>query len=435
MSIVAIVGRPNVGKSTLFNRLVGARQAIVDEFSGVTRDRHYGKTMWNGKEFTIIDTGGYVRGSDDVFEKAIRNQVGYALEEADVVLFVVDVKDGLTDLDKEVADYLRLIKKPVILAANKADNPGRAFESAEFYQLGMGDVFPISAINGSGTGELLDELTGYLPETPEEEERDEEIPRIAVVGRPNAGKSSLINLLTGQDRNIVTPIAGTTRDSVDTHYKGFGFEYIFVDTAGLRKKSKVHEDLEFYSVIRTIKSIEESDVCVLMVDAQVGFNVQDVNLFSLIQRNKKGVIILVNKWDLIEKNTDSVKEFTKAIHERIAPFTDVPILFVSVKDKQRIHKAMEMINRVYQNRKRKIKTSELNELMLPIIQQTPPPAIKGKYIKIKYVTQLPKPFPAFAFFANLPQYLKEPYRRFLENQIRAHFDFHGVPILISLKKK
>tara|TARA_R110002050_G_scaffold290260_1_gene443734 strand:+ start:65570 stop:66874 length:1305 start_codon:yes stop_codon:yes gene_type:complete len=434
MAIVAIIGRPNVGKSTLFNRLVGSRDAIVNEFSGVTRDRHYGKSDWNGKEFTIIDTGGYVTGSDDVFEKEIRNQVSHALDEADMIIFVVDVVDGLTDLDKEVASIVRPLTKNIILATNKVDNSQREMMVHEFYQLGMGEVFPISAINGSGTGELLDELVKRLPE--EEEKEESEFPKIAVVGRPNAGKSSFINQLTGQDRNIVTPVAGTTRDSINTHFNAYGFEFDFVDTAGLRKKTKVHEDLEFYSTLRTIKSIEESDVCILMIDATVGFNVQDVTIFSLIQRNKKGVVILINKWDLVEnKSTNSLKEYEQSIRDRIAPFTDVPMVFVSVKDKQRLIKALDITLKVYENKKQKISTSKLNEFFLPLIERNPPPALKGKFIKIKYVTMLPKPFPAFAFFANLPQYVKDPYKRFLENKLREHFDFTGIPIVISMKKK
>lgn len=434
MAIVAIIGRPNVGKSTLFNRLVGTRDAIVNEFSGVTRDRHYGKTEWNGRDFSIIDTGGYVTGSDDVFEKEIRNQVSHALDEADMIIFVVDVADGLTDLDKEVASIVRPYQKNIILACNKADNSDRVMMSHEFYQLGMGDVYPISAINGSGTGELLDELVSRFPEEVEQEES--EFPKVAVVGRPNAGKSSFINQLTGQDRNIVTDIAGTTRDSINTHFNAYGFEFDFVDTAGLRKRTKVHEDLEFYSTLRTIKSIEESDVCILMIDATVGFNVQDVSIFSLIQRNKKGVVILVNKWDLVEnKTTHTIKEFENQIKERIAPFVDVPIIFVSVKDKQRLIKALDMTLKVYDNKTQKIKTSELNEFFLPIIEKYPPPALKGKFIKIKYVTMLPKPFPTFAFFANLPQYIKDPYKRFLENKLREHYNFSGIPIVISMKKK
>lgn len=434
MAIVAIIGRPNVGKSTLFNRLVGQRDAIVNEFSGVTRDRHYGKSEWNGKEFTIIDTGGYVTGSDDVFEKEIRNQVSHALDEADIILFVVDVFDGLTDLDKEVASIIRPINNNIILVSNKADNSERQMMASEFYQLGMGDVFPISAINGSGTGEMLDELVTRLPE--EEEKEETNYPKIAVVGRPNAGKSSFINTLTGQDRNIVTDVAGTTRDAINTHYKAYGFEFDFVDTAGLRKKTKVHEDLEFYSTLRTIKSIEEADVCILMVDATVGFNVQDVTIFSLAQRNKKGIVILVNKWDLVEnKTTNTLKEYQEAIRERIAPFTDVPIVFISVKDKQRLIKALDTTLKVYENRNQKITTSKLNEYFLPLIEKYPPPALKGKFVKIKYVTQLPKPFPAIAFFANLPQYIKDPYKRFLENKLRENWDFNGIPVVINVKQK
>lgn len=432
-NFLAIVGRPNVGKSTFFNRLIGMRQAIVDEFSGVTRDRHYGKSEWGKHEFSVIDTGGYVTGSDDIFEEEIRKQVILAIEEADVIIFMVDVFDGLTDLDNEVANVLRQTDKPIFVVANKSDNHERAFMSAEFYSLGLGEVFPISAVNGAGTGDLLDAVIKKFPEPVEEEILD--LPRISVVGRPNAGKSSLVNALLGKERNIVTPISGTTRDSIDTRYNAYGFDFFLVDTAGLRKKSKVHEDLEFYSVMRSIRSIEHSDVCILMIDATVGFTVQDVNIFGLIEKNNKGVVILVNKWDLVEKDTFTSKKFEEQIREKIAPFTDVEIIFTSVKEKQRIHKALEVAINTYERRSRKIKTSELNEIFLPIIEHTPPPAIKGKYIKVKYVTQLPTPFPSFAFFANLPQYIKEPYKRFLENQIRDHFDFRGTPIQVFIRKK
>ena len=432
-NFVAIVGRPNVGKSTFFNRLIGMRQAIVDEFSGVTRDRHYGKSEWGKHEFSVIDTGGYVTGSDDIFEEEIRKQVALAIDEADVIIFMVDVFAGLTDLDSEVANYLRQSKKPVFLVANKSDNHERAYMASEFYALGLGEVYPISAVNGSGTGDLLDAMVNKFPEPVEEEEID--LPRISVVGRPNAGKSSLVNALLGEERNIVTPISGTTRDSIDTRYNAYGFDFLLVDTAGVRKKSKVHDDLEFYSVMRSIRSIEHSDVCVLMIDATEGFTVQDVNIFGLIEKNKKGVVILVNKWDLVEKDTHTSKMFEEEIRKKIAPFTDVQIIFTSVKEKQRIHKALEAAVKTYESRSNKIKTSELNELFLPIIEAYPPPAIKGKYIKIKYVTQLPTPFPAFAFFANLPQYVKDPYKRFLENKLRDHYNFTGNPIQIFIRKK
>lgn len=431
--IVAIVGRPNVGKSTFFNRLIGKREAIVDSFSGVTRDRHYGKSEWIGREFTLIDTGGYVEHSDDIFDQEIRKQVSIAMDEANAIVFMVDVVDGLTDMDKEVANLLRSSEKPVYLVANKADNNMRMAESGEFYQLGLGTVYPISSINGSGTGELLDELIKELPK--EENEDESELPRIAIVGRPNAGKSSLINTLIGEDRNIVTPIAGTTRDTNDVHFNGFGLDLILVDTAGIRKKGKVHEDLEFYSVMRSIRAIEQSDVCMLMIDASQDLGAQDLNIFHLVQKNRKGVVVLVNKWDLIEKDTTTAKSFKVALKERLAPFDDVDIIFTSVLKKQRILKAFESAVRAFQNKTRKIKTSKLNNILLPIIEATPPPSIKGKYVKIKYVTQLPTRFPAFAFFCNLPQYIKEPYKRFIENQLRKHFDFTGVPVQVYFRKK
>lgn len=432
-NIVAIVGRPNVGKSTFFNRLVGRREAIVDEFSGVTRDRHYGKAEWTGHHFSVIDTGGYINGSDDEFEGEIRKQVVLAIEEADALIFMVDVEVGITAMDKEVANLLRQSDKKTYLVANKVDTPQRIAMAAEFYGMGLGEVFTVSSINGSGTGELLDEV---VKEFSRDEEEDEiEIPRISVVGRPNAGKSSFINALLGVDRNIVTPVAGTTRDSVDTRYKAYGFDFMLVDTAGVRKKSKVHEDLEFYSVMRSIRAIENSDVCILMIDAAEGIGVQDINIFGLIQKNNKGVVILINKWDLVEKDTHTAKKFEEEIKKRIAPFKDVEIIFTSVLNKQRIHKALEAAVNTYNNRTRKLKTSELNDVLLPIIQQNPPPATKGKYIKIKYITQLPLAYPSFAFFANLPQYVKDPYKRFLENKLRENWDFTGTPITIYMRKK
>jgi GTPase len=432
-NIVAIIGRPNVGKSTFFNRLIGGRKAIVDSFSGVTRDRHYGKTDWIGREFTVIDTGGYVDHTEDIFEKEINKQVAIAIEEATVLIFMVDVIDGLTDMDKEVANLLRGSTKPVFLAANKADTNIRANESAEFYALGLGEVFAVSSINGAGTGDLLDAVVGALPEEPEQEEN--ELPKIAVVGRPNAGKSSLINTIIGEDRNIVTDIAGTTRDSTDVVFKGFGLELVLVDTAGIRKKAKVHEDLEFYSVMRSINAIENSDVCMLMIDAKEGLGVQDLNIFSLIEKNRKAAVVVVNKWDLIEKETNTSKEFERNLKERLAPFTDIEIIFTSVLNKQRILKAFEAAVKAFKNKTRRIKTSELNEFLLPIIEAYPPPQLKGKFVKIKFVTQLPTRFPAFAFFCNLPQYVKDPYKRFLENKIRAKYNFTGSPMEIYMRQK
>ncbi|MEJ2162128.1 MAG: ribosome biogenesis GTPase Der [Robiginitalea sp.] len=430
--IVAVVGRPNVGKSTFFNRMIQRREAIVDAVSGVTRDRHYGKTDWNGKEFSLIDTGGYVVGSDDVFEREIDKQVELAIEEADAILFLVDVETGVTGMDEDVARLLRRVEKPVFLVVNKVDNNKRLEDAVEFYNLGLGDFYPISSINGSGTGELLDALTEVLPEA---ELPVEDMPRFAVVGRPNAGKSSFINALLGEERYIVTDVAGTTRDSIDTTYNRFGFEFKLVDTAGIRRKSKVKEDLEFYSVMRSVRTIEHSDVCLILVDATRGFDGQVQNIFWLAQRNHKGIVILVNKWDLVEKDTGSTKEYTREIREAIAPFTDVPILFISVQSKQRIYKAIETAVEVYQNRSRRIPTRKLNDVMLPIIEKYPPPSTKGKYVKIKFCTQLPTAYPQFAFFCNLPQYVRDPYKRFLENKIRENFVFTGVPMSIFMRKK
>jgi GTP-binding protein len=430
--IVAIVGRPNVGKSTLFNRMIQRREAIVDSVSGVTRDRHYGKSDWNGKEFSLIDTGGYVLGSEDVFEKEIDRQVELAIAEADAILFMVDAETGITGMDQDVARLLRKVEKPIFLVVNKVDNTKRREDAVEFYNLGLGEIYPISSINGSGTGELLDAVAEVLPDAPLPVD---ELPRFAVVGRPNAGKSSFINALLGEDRYIVTDIAGTTRDSIDTTYNRFGFDFKLVDTAGIRRKAKVKEDLEFYSVMRSVRTIEHSDVCLLLVDATRGFDGQVQNIFWLAHRNNKGIVILVNKWDLVEKDTNSVKEFTKHIKEAISPFIDVPIVFISVKNKQRVLKALETAVEVYQNRSRRISTSKLNDIMLPIIESRPPPSLKGKYVKIKFCTQLPTNYPQFAFFCNLPQYVKDPYKRFIENQLREHFEFTGVPMSIFMRKK
>lgn len=429
-NIVAIVGRPNVGKSTLFNRLIEERKAIVDEVSGVTRDRHYGKAEWTGLSFSVIDTGGFIHGSDDVFEDEIRKQVRLAIDEANVILFVVDVTTGLTDLDEEVAGLLRKSGKKVLLVANKVDSNSRMYDNVEFYKLGLGEIYNISAISGSGTGELLDEVVRDFQDDVIEED---DLPKFAIVGQPNVGKSSLLNTLLGMERTIVTPIAGTTRDTIYTRFKGFGFDFYLIDTAGLRRKARVTEDIEFYSVMRTIRAIEESDVCILMIDASVGLTAQDINIYSLAERNKKGIVLLVNKWDLVEeKNTKKVEE---EIRKKLAPFNDIPIVFTSVIKKQRIHKALELALEVYQNRKQKISTSQLNKIMLPAIEHYPPPATKGKSIKIKYVTQLPGNTPRFAFFCNLPQYIKDPYRRYLENQLRTNFNFQGVPISIHLRSK
>jgi GTP-binding protein len=432
-NIVAIVGRPNVGKSTFFNRLIQRREAIVDAVSGVTRDRHYGKSDWNGKEFSLIDTGGYVKGSYDVFEAEIDKQVELAIDEADAIIFMVDVESGVTGMDEDVAKLLRKVDKPVFLVVNKVDNAKRAEDAVEFYSLGLGDYFTIASINGSGTGDLLDALVEALPE--QEDVEEDELPRFAVVGRPNAGKSSFINALIGEDRYIVTDIAGTTRDSIDTKYNRFGFEFNLVDTAGIRRKSKVKENLEFYSVMRSVRAIEHADVCLLVCDATRGFDGQVQNIFWLAERNRKGIVILVNKWDLVEKDNKTTKDFEKYIRQQIEPFTDVPIVFISALTKQRIFKAIETAVEVYKNRSKRVKTSVLNDVLLPIIENYPPPAYKGKFVKIKYIMQLPTPQPQFAFFCNLPQYVKEPYKRFLENKLREHFDFHGVPVSVYMRKK
>ena len=432
--IVAIVGRPNVGKSTLFNRLIEQRKAIVDETAGVTRDRNYGKGQWNGVEFSVIDTGGYVVNSDDVFEAEINKQVHLAIDEADVITFVVDVESGITDLDDAIAEILRRSKKQVILVVNKVDNNARILDAQEFYGLGLGEIYCISSMTGSGTGDMLDALVEKLPDLPGVDEQHE-LPHLSVVGRPNVGKSSFINALIGENRNFVTDVAGTTRDSIHTRYNKFGHDFMIVDTAGLRKKGKVNEDLEFYSVLRSVRTIENSDVCLLMIDATRGIEAQDMNIFNLIIKNKKGVVILVNKWDLIEKDTQSTKKFAEQIRNRIAPFVDVPILFISALTKQRVHKALETAIEVYENRKRRIKTSELNEVLLEAIDNYGPPSVKGKFIKIKYCTQLPTATPAFALFANLPQYIREPYKRYIENQLRDNFKFTGVPIQIFFRQK
>jgi len=432
-NIVAIVGRPNVGKSTFFNRLIQRREAIIDSVSGVTRDRHYGKSDWNGHKFSLIDTGGYVKGSDDIFEAEIDKQVELAIEEADAIIFIVDVETGVTSMDEEVANLLRKVDKPVLLAVNKVDNNKRLANAVEFYALGLGDYFPIASTNGSGTGDLLDALVEALPEIEEEEET--ELPRFAVVGRPNAGKSSFINSLIGEDRYIVTDIAGTTRDSIDTRYNRFGFEFNLVDTAGIRRKSKVKENLEFYSVMRSVRAIENCDVCLVVLDATRGFDGQVQNIFWLAQRNNKGIVILVNKWDLLDKETNTLKEYEAMIRREIEPFTDVPIVFISVLTKQRVFKAIETAVKVFENRSKKVKTRLLNDVMLPIIEKNPPPAYKGKFVKIKFCTQLPTPHPQFAFFCNLPQYVRDPYKRFIENKLRQEFDFEGVPITIFFRKK
>jgi GTP-binding protein len=431
--IVAIVGRPNVGKSTLFNRLTESRNAIVDEVSGVTRDRNYGTCNWNGIDFSVIDTGGYVEGSEDIFEEEINKQVLLAIEESDVIIFMVDVTTGIHELDKSVASMLRKADRKILLVVNKVDNNLRLIDANEFYNLGLGDYFALSSMNGSGTGELLDEVVSSLPASEPEDIPD--IPRVAIVGRPNVGKSSLINALLGEERNIVTPLAGTTRDSIYTRFNKFKHDFLLVDTAGLRKKGKVSEDVEFYSVMRAVRTIENADICLLMIDGTRGLESQDMNIISLILKNNKGMILLVNKWDLIEKENDTSKKVEQEIRSRTAPFVDYPILFISAINKQRIHKVLDLIETVNRNRTRKIATSELNEVMLEIVKQNPPPALKGKYVKIKYVTQLPIHTPAFAFFCNLPQYVKEPYRRYIENRFRERYEFTGVPLRIFFRKK
>lgn len=432
-NIIAIVGRPNVGKSTLFNRFVESRQAIVEEMSGVTRDRIYGKGEWCGYEFSIIDTGGYVKGSEDIFEGEIRKQVELAIDEATVIVFVVDVTTGITDLDEAVAKMLRQTKKKVFLVANKVDNTQRVGLSSEFWSLGVGDVYDVSATNGGGTGELLDDIVKEfkIKELPKEDD----LPRFAIVGKPNVGKSSLINALLGKERNIVTPISGTTRDAINTHYNAYGFDFMLIDTAGIRKKAKVNEDIEYYSVLRSVRTIENADVCIFMIDATEGIQKQDLHIYYMCEKNHKGIVVLVNKWDLVDKTHKTTKEFEDKIREQLAPFNDVPIIFTSALTKQRIHKALEEGMRVYENRVKKIATSKLNEVMQEVIEHNPPPSVKGKYIKIKFVSQLPTHAPAFAFFCNLPQYIRDDYKRFLENKLRDHFDFEGVPVRIFFRKK
>ena len=437
MNLVAIVGRPNVGKSTLFNRLVGIRQAIVDETAGVTRDRHYGKCEWCGHEFSVVDTGGFTSNSDDVFEGEIRRQVMIAIEECDLVLFMVEAATGITDFDSEIADMLRKCRKPVLLVVNKVDTGDKMYDSYQFYGMGLGDPVCIAAATGGGTGDMLDKVVEMLPKTSSDEVNPEEgLPRYTIVGKPNVGKSSMTNALLGEERNIVTPVAGTTRDAISSHYNKYGSEFILVDTAGLRKKARVNEDLEFYSVMRAIKAVENSDVCILMVDATQGVEAQDMAIFNLIIRNRKGCVIVVNKWDLVENKTaNSVKEYTEAIKKRIAPFSDIPIVFTSATGKQRLLDVIKAADLVYGNYSRRIPTSELNDVMLPEIENYPPPAWKGKYIKIKYITQLPTKSPSFAFFCNLPQYIRDPYKRFLENKLRSHFDFRGCALQIFLRQK
>lgn len=431
-NIVAIVGRPNVGKSTLFNRLTESRKAIVDETAGVTRDRHYGHAEWIGRLFSVIDTGGYVVGSDDIFEKEIRKQVDLAIDEANLIVFVVDVADGLTDLDKEVANLLRRSGKKIFLAANKVDSAARLHDSNEFYALGIGDPFPISGMSGSGTGELLDALVeSFEPDDVE----IPDLPRIAIIGQPNVGKSSLLNALIGEERSIVTPLAGTTRDTIYKRYNTFGFDFLLIDTAGLRKKRSVKEDIEFYSVMRSIRAIEEADVCLMMLDATNGITAQDLNIFHLCERNRKGVVILVNKWDLMEKDTNTARKLEAEIRRRIEPFSDVPVIFISVLNLQRVHKALETALQVFNNKTQRIATSKLNKVILPFVDNYPPPSVKGKSISIKYITQLPGQSPSFAFFANHPQYIQESYRRFIENKMREHFDFSGVPVTIYFRNK
>nr|WKN35326.1 ribosome biogenesis GTPase Der [Tunicatimonas sp. TK19036] len=433
-NIVAIVGRPNVGKSTFFNRLIEQRKAIMDDVSGVTRDRHYGYGQWSGKYFTVIDTGGYVANSDDVFEEAIRNQVQLALDEASVILFMVDVETGVTDLDESFAKELRSTEKPIYIIANKADNADRTFQAAEFYSLGLGEVFAISSASGSGTGDLLDQVITHL-ESEDEEDPDAGIPRLAILGRPNVGKSSFLNVLLGQERSIVTDIAGTTRDALHSHYNLYGKEFILIDTAGLRKKAKISDNIEFYSTIRSVQALQESDICIIMLDAQRGMEAQDMSIVQLAHKNKKGILILVNKWDLIDKDTHSAEQFRKRIYERLGEYNYIPILFVSMLTKQRVYQAVEKAAEIYENRQSKISTSQLNDKLLPEIEKYPPPAVKGKYIKIKYITQLPTSTPAFAFFCNHPQYVKSAYQRYLENRLRDHFNFEGVPLRIFFRKK
>jgi GTP-binding protein len=434
-NIIAIVGRPNVGKSTLFNRLTESSHAIVKEVSGVTRDRIYGRGEWNGIPFSVIDTGGYVRGSEDIFEGEIRKQVEIAIEEANVILFVVDATTGIVDLDETVANILRKTKKRILVIANKVDNHDRVGMSAEFWSFGLGDVFDLSAANGSGTGEILDEVVKYFDKEDPRGEEEANLPRIAVVGKPNVGKSSMINAFTGEERNIVTNISGTTRDSIDTRYKAFGFDFMLIDTAGIRKKAKVTEDIEYYSVLRSVRTIEASDVCIFMIDATEGIQKQDLTIYYMIEKNHKGVVVLVNKWDLVEKDTMTAVEYEKKLRNDLAPYNDVPIIFTSALTKQRIHKALEKAMEVYENRTRKISTSELNDVLLPIIDSNPPPSLKGKYVKIKYVQQLPTHAPAFAFFCNLPQYIPDSYKRFLENRLREMYNFEGVPVRIYFRKK
>ncbi len=434
-NLVAIVGRPNVGKSTFFNRMVGGRLAIVDETAGVTRDRLYGKSDWNGIDFSIIDTGGFVINSDDIFEGEIRKQVKIAIEESDVIIFLVDVQTGITDMDQAVAQLLRKSKKKIFLVVNKVDNNNLRMDATEFYNFGLGEPYCISAVSGMGTGDLLDDLVKEFTVPEEAPSEEDEIPKIAIVGRPNVGKSSLINALVGEERNIVTPIAGTTRDSINTRYSKFGHDFFMVDTAGLRKKTRVTEDLEFFSVMRSIRAIENSDVCVLLIDATIGFEAQDQNIFNLIHKNRKGVVIVVNKWDLVEKTHKTTEEFTKLIKEEIAPFQDVPIIFTSTITKQRLLKVLEAAMEVFENRNRKIQTSKLNDFIQETIEAYPPPAYKGKYIKIKFATQLPTHTPSFAFFCNLPQYIKDPYKRYIENKLRENFNFTGVPLLLFFRQK
>ena len=434
-NIIAIVGRPNVGKSTLFNRLTESNHAIVKEISGVTRDRIYGRGEWNGIPFSVIDTGGYVRGSEDIFEGEIRKQVEIAIEEANVILFVVDVTTGIVDLDETVANILRKSKKKVLVIANKVDSNGRVGLSSEFWSFGLGEVFDLSAANGTGTGEILDEVVKYFDKEDPRGEEEANLPRIAVVGKPNVGKSSMINAFTGEERNIVTDISGTTRDSIDTRFKAFGFDFMLVDTAGIRKKAKVTEDIEYYSVLRSVRTIEDSDICIFMIDATEGIQKQDLTIYYMIEKNHKGVVVLVNKWDLVEKDTMTASEYEKNLRNDLAPYNDVPIIFTSALTKQRIHKALEKAMEVYENRTRKISTSELNDKLLPIIDSNPPPSLKGKYVKIKYVQQLPTHAPAFAFFCNLPQYIPDSYKRFLENRLREMYNFEGVPVRIYFRKK